>query len=71
MAKIQKATSYPGHEKRKTTPIHDQIQIALALADQNSLIDLLLNSQPPVVYFVDIESCQEKALIIVSNCELY
>jgi hypothetical protein len=32
MSKIQKnSTSYPGHEKRKTTPIHDQIQIALAL----------------------------------------
>ncbi len=71
MAKIQKATSYPGHEKRKTTPIHDQIQIALALADQNSLIDLLLNSQPPAVCFDDRETCQKKALKSVSHFELY
>lgn len=71
MAKIQKVTSYPGHEKRKTTPIHDQIQIALALADQNSLIDLLLNSQPPAVCFDNRETCQKKALINVSHWELY
>ena len=61
MAKIQKATSYPGHEKRKTTPIHDKIQIALALTDENSLINLLVNSNPSIVSLSLNESLKKRA----------
>jgi hypothetical protein len=70
MAKIQKATSYPGHEKRKTTPIHDQIQIALALADQQTLVNLLVNSKPFIVSF-DESLTRDKSLREVAKFELY
>jgi len=71
MSKIQKnSTSYPGHEKRKTTPIHDQIQIALALADQQSLINLLLNSKPSIVSFNN-RNVIDQALNAVSQYELH
>jgi hypothetical protein len=71
MSKIQKnSTSYPGHEKRKTTPIHDQIQIALALADQQSLINLLVNSNPSIVSFNN-RIIADQALKEISRYELH
>lgn len=41
--------SYPGHKGRKTTPIHDQIQIALAVADEVKLKSLVANCYPPMI----------------------
>ena len=41
--------SYPGHEGRKTTPIHDEIQIALAVADEIKLKSLVTNCYPPIL----------------------
>lgn len=41
--------SYSGHEGRKTTPIHDQIQIALAVADEAKLKSLVANCYPPIL----------------------
>lgn len=41
--------SYPGHEGRKTTPIHDQLQIALAVADEAKLKSLVANCYPPIL----------------------
>lgn len=40
--------SYPGHENRKKTPIHDEIQISLATANEEMLKNLIMNCQPPI-----------------------
>lgn len=40
---------YPGQEHRKTTALHDQIQIALAIADKKMLKALLTQCRPPII----------------------
>ncbi len=45
---MRSSISYPGHENRRTTPLHDQIQIKLATADQEQLKSLVANCHPPV-----------------------
>jgi hypothetical protein len=42
------ALSYPLHEQQVATSLHDQVQIALAIADTTLLTSLLVNCTPPI-----------------------
>jgi hypothetical protein len=59
------ATSYPGHEKRKTTPVHDNLQMSLVNANEEMVKDLLVNTYPPL--YLDLirqDMSQKKSMFI-------
>jgi hypothetical protein len=60
--------AYRGHEQRKKTPLHDVIQIALAIADEKMLIELVTNCRPPIITLYKKETYGEhsKELLVES-----
>jgi predicted CopG family antitoxin len=49
----KKSLSYPNHELRKTTPLHDEAMIALSTADKAQLISIITKCNPPITSFLE------------------